>query len=169
MPWLVQRFSKHARWAWVGIASTKREVSAAGGIGSAGFFRADCCEAIWCWCALDSKDLRNWCLVGRLWSLLLHWLRQCLNEALSDNWSFSKCSCFACITGNIIWIGWQNSKTKTEASWLQMTEVVACYQKKWPLAIPPQLIKQCVSRGSLCVPVCSYNLPKFTLISAWKR
>ena len=38
MPWLVQRFSKHARWAWVGIASTKREVSAAGGIGSAGFF-----------------------------------------------------------------------------------------------------------------------------------
>ena len=39
VPWLVQRVSKHARWAWVDFASTKRKVSA-------GFFSAGCCEAI---------------------------------------------------------------------------------------------------------------------------
>ena len=60
-----------------------------------------------------------------------------------------------------------NSKSKqTGDSWLLVAKVVASYQKQWSLAIPPQLIKQCVSPGSLCVPVCPYNLTNLTLISA---
>ena len=55
----------------MGIASTKREVSAAGGMRSAGFFgltvaRLFGVDVRWSPTPLDSKDLRNWCLVGRL-------------------------------------------------------------------------------------------------------
>ena len=72
---------------------------------------------------------------------------------------------------NITQIEWPNSsKSKqTEDSWLLVSKVVASYQKQWPLSIPPQLIKQCVSRGLLCVPVCSYNLTNLALISARNR